>query len=74
MDSERAELGELIEKLHGLQYSEAEEPAVYTRIGLLSPHPYWSDYVFQTDNYLLADGRLDIHDCWTRSSVTDQSS
>jgi hypothetical protein len=62
MNNDREILRDLLIRLVSIDASEKEEASLIGRINMISPDPRWSDYIYQTDAFISADGAININD------------
>ncbi len=62
MENDREVLKQLLTRLVSMDASENEEAGLVEQINKLSPDPNWSDYIYQTDDFVAANGTFQIED------------
>ena len=60
LEQKKAELFSLLGESLSLKASEERENEINVALNRLCPDPYWSDYVFHSDEFRKSDGKLDI--------------
>ena len=60
LEQKKAEAVSLLGELLSLKASEEREIEINIALKRLCPDPYWSDYVFHSDEFRKSDGKLDI--------------
>ncbi|MDW9857065.1 hypothetical protein GOB46_32005 [Sinorhizobium meliloti] len=58
--SDREKMKRLIIELLDMPDDKCLEESIVSKINTISPDPEWSNYIFQTDNYLRDDGTVDV--------------
>lgn len=62
MNNDREVLREALICLFSMDASEKEEADLIEQINRISPDPNWSDYIYQADEFVSADGAFNIDD------------
>ncbi|BCA63118.1 hypothetical protein HMP09_2352 [Sphingomonas sp. HMP9] len=62
MNNDREVLRDSLIRLVSMDVSEKEEDGLIGQINKISPDPNWSDYIYQTDAFVSADGAINIDD------------
>lgn len=62
MNNDREVLRDALIRLVSMDASEKEEADLIEQINKISPDPNWSDYIYQTDEFVSAHGAFKIDD------------